>query len=239
MRKHILTLCLAASFLTAALAQTAVTNLAVTPAGRPKDAWWPKRHEAKLQDPDRKQAALVFVGDSITQGWEGRGRMVWNRYYAPLHALNLGFSGDRTEHVLWRLEHGEVDGLSPKAVVVMIGTNNTGHRNDKPEDIAAGVKRICESLHAKLPQAKILLLAIFPRSAGAQDAPRVNNDRANELLAKLADGKAVFFANLNKAFLAEDGTLSRQIMPDLLHPDARGYDLWAETMAPHLAPLLK
>ena len=104
-------------------------------------SWWGKRHEEKLQEiKSRGQIDLIMIGDSITHGWEDGGKAIWDKYYAPRKALNLGFSGDRTEHVIWRLQHGEVDGISPRLAVIMIGTNNAGHRQEKSEDTAAGVQ---------------------------------------------------------------------------------------------------
>jgi lysophospholipase L1-like esterase len=203
-----------------------------------KKGWWDQRHEDKLKLVAQGGWDLVFIGDSITQGWEGGGKSTWEKYYASRKALNLGYSGDRTEHVLWRFDHGELDGLKPKASVIMIGTNNTGHRNDPPEAIAAGVKKIIDELEAKCPSTKILLLGIFPRSEKATDKPRVNNDKANELIAKFADGDKVTFLNINDKFLTADGTLTKEIMPDRLHPQAKGYGIWAEAMEPALKKLL-
>jgi len=211
---------------------------AVTPDDRLKEGWWQSRHETRLSATNRASAKLVFIGDSITQGFEGGGKAVWAKYYAPRNALNLGYSGDRTEHVLWRLDHGEVDGTAPRLAVVMLGTNNTGHRMDKPEDIAAGMRLVLERLRAKLPETKVLVLAIFPRGEPATDRMRVNNDQANALIAKLADNERVFFLDLNKSMLDADGKLPRDIMPDLLHPNGKGYTLWAESMEPTLAKLL-
>jgi lysophospholipase L1-like esterase len=213
-------------------------ELATTPADRLNETWWAQRHEAKLALVKQEQFNLIFIGDSITHGFESGGEAVWAKYYAPRKALNLGFSGDRTEHVLWRLEHGEVDGQKPKLIVMMIGTNNTGHREDKPQDIAAGVKAILDELKVKAPSAKVLLLAIFPRSAHTTDAPRVNNEQANALIAKFADNQRVFFLNINNKLLEKDGTLSNSIMPDLLHPNANGYEIWAKAIEPSVAKLL-
>jgi len=212
--------------------------LSVTPSDRLKDGGWSKRHEEKLAAPNRATAQVVFIGDSITQGWEGAGKSVWAHYYSARGALNLGYGGDRTENVLWRFDHGELDGLKAKVAVLMIGTNNTGHRKDSPEDIAAGVRKILDVLQQKLPKTKILVLAIFPRSAAATDAPRVNNDKADKLIAGFADNKRVFFLDINNKFLQPDGTLSKDIMPDLLHPKGKGYEIWAEAMEPELSKML-
>ena len=124
------------------------------------------RHERFNAISKEGSAKLVFLGDSITEGWEGAGAAAWEKYYGPAtgrHAANFGIGGDRTEHVLWRLEHGNFDGLNPKLIVVMIGTNNAGHRKDPAPETAQGVSRIVFTLLAKCPESKILLLGIFPR----------------------------------------------------------------------------
>lgn len=204
---------------------------------------WEARHEKKLAENRQliaagKQPQLVFIGDSITEGWESAGLPVWQRHYAPYNAVALGFGGDHTENVLWRLRHGEVDGLAPKAVVLMIGTNNSGDRQDDPQATAAGVKAIIDELRTRLPQAKILLLAVFPREEQPSAFLRRLNTRVNGLIAGYADGKHVFFADINAALLNPDGTLSRDVMPDLLHPATKGYEIWADSIAPTLQTLL-
>ena len=124
------------------------------------------RHEAKLAE--RKamgKVDLLMIGDSITHGWEDTGKQTWDKYYANRNALNLGFSGDRTEHVIWRFQNGAIDDIDPKLAVIMIGTNNTGHRQENAEHTAVGIKRIIYELQIRLPETKILLLGIFPRGA--------------------------------------------------------------------------
>lgn len=181
---------------------------------------------------------LIMIGDSITQGWGGEGQRVWEHYYAPRRAVNLGFNSDRTEHVLWRLEHGEIDGLHPKVAVVMIGTNNSGVRNDPAEQTAAGVQAIVTMLRAKLPETKILLLGIFPRGAMATDSLRLLNGSINDRLRGFADGQYLFYADLGHVFMDGEGRLRRDLMPDLLHPNEQGYHVWAEAMEPQLKALL-
>lgn len=202
-------------------------------------SWWLPRHLQKLDEVKAKQnAQLIFIGDSITQGWEKEGFNVWNRYYAKYNAVALGFGGDRTENVLWRLQHGEVDGLHPKVAVLMFGTNNTGHRHEDPSATAAGIKRNLVELQQRLPNTKILLLAIFPRDATPAGELRQLNNRVNDMIASFADNKTVFFADINHAFLDANGVLSTAIMPDLLHPNEQGYERWARAMAPRLNSLL-
>lgn len=202
---------------------------AETPAPQ-RQAWWTERHDRTVSRIRQGQVDLLFIGDSITQGWEEDGRPVWNRYYAHRQAMNLGFNSDQTENVLWRLQHGELDGITPKLAVVMIGTNNSAMREDPPENTAAGIQAILTTLRTRLPGTKILLLAIFPRGASADDPLRRVNESVNERLPTLADQRQVFFLNLNRRFLDGGGRLPAEIMPDLLHPSALGYRLWAEGM---------
>lgn len=204
---------------------------------------WLPRHQLKLEENRKLKAAgkkpqVVFIGDSITEGWEKSGQQVWQRYYAKYDAVALGFGGDHTENVLWRLQHGEVDGLAPKVAVLMIGTNNAGDRNDDPETTAAGIKAIIDDLGKRLPDTKVLLLAVFPREELPTAFLRRLNEKVNARIAGFADGRHVFFANINAAFLNTDGTLSRDVMPDLLHPQEKGYEIWARSMEPILQKLL-
>jgi beta-glucosidase len=206
--------------------------------------WWLPRHQQKLEDKRKLVAAgtppeIVFIGDSITQGWETAGSDVWQRHYAGYHALALGFGGDRTENVLWRLQHGEIDGIAPKVAVLMIGTNNTGQRGENPETTAAGVRRVLDEIHARLPATRILLLAVFPRGEKPDDFLRGLNDRVNRIIANYADGRSVHFLDIGAALLNPDGTLSRDVMPDLLHPNAQGYAIWQRAMDPVLQRLLE
>jgi beta-glucosidase len=202
-------------------------------------AWWMPRHKQKLKEvAQRKQVQLLMIGDSITHGWEGGGRKVWDKFYAQRNAMNLGFSGDRTEQVLWRLQHGEVAGLDPKLAVIMIGTNNAGHRQDRPEHTAAGIKAIVSDLRKRLPKMQILLLGIFPRGQDRDDRLRKLNTATNAIIQKYDDDKHVHYLDVSDRFLADDTTLSKSIMPDLLHPNERGYRIWAEAMEPKIHELL-
>jgi lysophospholipase L1-like esterase len=197
------------------------------------------RHERFNVVSKEGKAELVFLGDSITQGWEGAGRETWEKHYANRHAANFGISGDRTEHVLWRLDHGNFDGLSPKLIVIMIGTNNTGHRKDPATDTASGVAAILDRLKVKCPDSKVLLLGVFPREEKPHDELRVINARVNVLLEKMADNKRVFYKDIGKVFLSEQGVLSKDIMPDLLHLSAKGYELWAQAIEKDVVRLLE
>ena len=202
--------------------------------------WWMPRHEAKLaQRKAMENVDLLMIGDSITHAWEDKGLETWNKYYANRNALNLGFSGDRTEHVIWRFQNGAIDDISPKLAVIMIGTNNTGHRKENPRHTALGIKRIIDEVKLRLPSTKILLLDIFPRGADKENEFRKINSEVNELIKNYADDDSeVFFLSIGDKFLQEDGTLSKSIMPDLLHPNSEGYQIWAEAMEPTIQKLL-
>jgi beta-glucosidase len=208
-------------------------------------SWWLPRHQQKLADIQAMKAAgqspqLIFIGDSITQAWEkeGEGAAVFKREYARYNAIGLGYGGDRTENVLWRILNGEVDGIDPKVAVLMFGTNNTGHRQDPPAITAAGIKRNIDELRRRLPNTKILLLAIFPREETPAGNLRRLNEQINTILPTFADNRHVYFLNINQAFLQPDGRLSKEIMPDLLHPSEQGYEIWARAMRPELERLM-
>ncbi len=213
------------------------SNTAVTPAPRP-DEWWSKRHESFNERIKKGDVDLLFIGDSITEGWGGDGKDAWTRHWAPRKAVNLGIGGDRTQHVLWRLEHGNVDGIHPKLAVLMIGTNNSNGKDNTGEEIGAGIAAIVRKLREKLPTTKILVLAIFPR--GEKPNPqREKNAQASAIAAELADDKMIFYLDIGPKFLTDDGTLSKEIMPDFLHLSPKGYQIWAEATEPHVARLME
>ena len=214
---------------TALAAQEAKTKSdPVAPVPRPDQKGWMERHEAMNARVKQGNVDLIFIGDSITQGWEGKGKEVWQKFYGKRNAVNLGISGDQTQHVLWRLDHGNIDGISPKLAVVMIGTNNSSR--SEPAKIPDGIKAIVEKLRTKLPETKVLLLGIFPRGENNEDPLRRVNTQVNKAIADLADNLMVFYRDIGPMFLAADGTLSKEIMPDLLHPNAKGYEIWAESI---------
>jgi beta-glucosidase len=209
-------------------------NDAVVPV--PRDGGWMKRHESFNERVKQGKVDLIFLGDSITQGWEGAGKNVWAESYGKRNAVNLGIGGDRTQHVLWRLDHGNIDNISPKLAVLMIGTNNSG--TNTSEQIAEGIQAIVDKLRTKLPQTKVLVLAIFPRGADASDAKRQVNEGANAIVAKLADNKHVFYLDIGQHFLADDGSLSKEVMPDLLHLNEKSYQIWADSIEPKVKELM-
>jgi lysophospholipase L1-like esterase len=203
----------------------------VVPASR--EGAWMELHKSFLAQTKKGPIDLLFLGDSITQGWNEN--TVWQRFYRPRRAANFGIGGDRTQHVLWRIQNGELDGIEPKVTVLMIGTNNL--HDDTPDEIAQGIRTIVAELRSRLPKTKVLLLGVFPRSP----KPDVARDRIksiNEKIAPLDDGSHVRFLDTGKAFLNPDGTISPDVMPDYLHLSTKGYRIWADAMEPTLWSML-
>lgn len=199
--------------------------------------WQMKRHAEKMELVAKGGAEVVFVGDSITHFGEGKPQ--WKKYFSEgrMKALNLGTSADRTEHVLWRLENGELDGYRAKCVLLMIGTNNTGHRRfseEPPIDTILGVKAVLDKIREKQPGAVVVLTAIFPRGATADDPLRRRNDVVNRELPKLCDGRQVFWCDFTDQFLDRDGALATEYFPDRLHPEQIGYEIWYAAVRPYI-----
>ncbi len=225
-----------AVFFTGMIVSTAwAENSAIVPVPR-NDEWWTKRHQSFNDRVKQGNVDLIFIGDSITHGWEGAGGDVWGQYYGNRNAVNLGISGDQTQHVLWRLDNGNIDNIKPKLAVIMIGTNNCGS-NTAPE-IAEGVEAIVKKLRTRLPEMRILLLAIFPRTDVAADVQQKIKDASAQFAAAVASDPMVEFMDIGAAFLNEKGELTKDIMPDLLHPNAKGYALEAEALEPAIGRLL-
>lgn len=194
-------------------------------------------HERFVKIAQEGKAQLVFLGDSITAGW-GSKKDIWDKAFGAYTPANFGIGGDRTQHVLWRITNGELDGIKPKTVVLMIGTNNVG--SDTAEGIAKGITVIVETIRTKQPQAKILLLAVFPR--GEKASPNTGRDKlkqVNAIIAKLDDGKNIHFLDIGEKFLQPDGSITKDIMPDFLHLSAAGYQIWADAISAKLAELTK
>ena len=186
-----------------------------------------------------KGIQLVFLGDSITDFWANRGKAVWEQFYAKYDAANFGVSGEHTEHTLGHIVGGILDGLKPKVVVIMIGTNNIGHiANELPRWTAAGIKKIVTTVHEKLPDAKVLLLGVFPRE-GKESRHRKQIEEINEIISKLDDGRKTRYLDLTAKFTDANGEIPKDIMPDGLHPNAAGYKIWAEAMQLLLDEMMK
>ena len=216
----------------------------------PRDAKWMPRHEKFVEIAKRGDIDLLFLGDSITDAWGGEGHgkgggsEIFDNEFKSKKAANFGIGGDRTQHVLWRLQNGEFDSIKPKALMLMIGTNNSNGKDNSAEEIAEGVEAIVKEIQKRSPKTKVLLLAIFPRATGkdpaAREAQSAKLVAVNARIAKLDDGgKQVRFMDIGQKFMAEDGTIPKEIMPDQLHLSPKGYRIWADAVTPALEELLK
>lgn len=218
-------------------ASAANAHDAIVPAPRSGDDWWMKRHASIAERMGQGDVDVLFVGDSITQGWEGAGSAVWQRYFGSRKVANFGISGDRTQHVLWRIDHSDLERIAPQVCVVMIGTNNSNGEDNTVGEIAEGVTAVVAGLRRVLPDARVLLLDIFPRGA-APNPQRGKILQVNQILHRLADGETIFTLDIGHRFLAADGSLSPELMPDALHLSEAGYEIWADAIEPRLAELL-
>ena len=206
---------------------------------KPRDAKWMPRHEKYLQEVKEKagKVDVLLVGDSITDGWHGQ-KQLWAEHWEPLKAHNIGIGGDRTQHVLWRLQNGEVEGIAPKVTMLMIGTNNL--RDNTNEEIVAGITACVKEIQKRLPSTKVLLLGVFPRGEKADNPARARIKSINEQIAKLDDGgKTVRYLDIGDKFLEPDGTLPKSVMPDALHPNKKGYEIWVEAVKGPVTEMLK
>src|SRR5260370_10405525 len=208
-------------------------NPATTPLNRDND-----RHKKFLAIAKKGGVEVLFLGDSITHGWEGQ-KKIWKKYFEPLKAANFGIGGDQTGHVLWRItEGGELEGITPKVSVLLIGPNKSG--NQSAMQIAEGITLIVKTIKEKSPTTKVLVLGIFPRGPKAGTDIRKKLTDVNTIIAKLDDGgKTVKYLDIGSKFLQDDGSLSKDIMPDFLHLSARAYEIWAEAITPSLQDMLK
>lgn len=204
--------------------------------GKP-DAGWMKRHEGFAAIAQKGDVDVLLLGDSITDAWRNpAAKAAFTKHFASRKTANFGIGGDRTEHVLWRIQNGELDGIKPKVVMLMIGTNNTGANS--ADQISEGITQIVQTLRSKTPDTKILLLAVFPRSPKAEDKVRSKIATINKTIAKLDDGKHVFYRDIGERFLTKDGTLTKDIMPDFLHLSEQGYNIWGEAVEADIKMLL-
>ncbi|MEE2808877.1 MAG: GDSL-type esterase/lipase family protein, partial [Verrucomicrobiota bacterium] len=206
---------------------------------RPEPRWhkkaWIERHEKFNERAKKGNVDLIMIGDSITHWWDTAGEAVWEKYYTKRNALNLAISGDRTEHVLWRLENGNIEGISPKLATLMIGTNN--HMSSSPEYTARDIRLIVQKLRSKLPQTKILVLAIFPRGGNDDDSARQKNMKVNQLISDIGDKDMVHFLNINETFL-NNRRIRNDLIPDGTHPNEKGYSAWARAIEPTISKLM-
>jgi lysophospholipase L1-like esterase len=212
-----------------------------TPSPRREDySWmsrveWCEKFQKHLQDPARDGTQLVFIGDSITQGWTEVAPDIWSKAFGAMKPLSLGIGGDRTQNLLWRVEQGELAGLNPRVLVLLIGINNV-NAGDTPDATAQGIRSVLDRVREKLLATKILILGLLPSGATADDPLRSRIRETNERLARL-QGPEVFYADIGSSFLNDDASLNAELMPDFLHPGPAGYRAFANALLPHLAPL--
>ncbi len=214
-------------------------SIALTPAHRLGEDWWKKRFEKNVHDLLNQDAEVLIIGDSITHGWDGQ-KDTWKEAFGDWRTINMGFSGDRTEHVLWRFDNGPMSAVKPKAIMLMIGTNNVGHGSSNAKETAEGIQAIVEKLEGYYPETPVLVLDVFPRSAKASDDMRKKVDEINSYLTELLkDRKNVERMSVNAKFLDADGNLPNEIMPDALHPNTEGYKIWASSVHPVLKKMVE
>jgi lysophospholipase L1-like esterase len=239
-------LLLAAAPSLSSLAEAPPENTAIIPAGRlEKDFYdWDQRHAAVMAVKATLKPEIVLIGDSITHMWGGppeeksgrgnRGLEAWKSVFGDRPVLNLGFGWDRTQNVLKRIELGELDGLAPKAVVILIGTNNLAGtknaRENTPAEIAEAIGVIVDKVQAKCPKAQIILTDVFPRGEKPDNPYRAKIAEINKGLTKLGGKPRVTVLDLTSKFTNADGTISKDVMSDFLHPTAKGYAIWAEAL---------
>jgi lysophospholipase L1-like esterase len=231
-----------------ARAEDKPAHSAIKPA--PRDVNWTKRHDKFVEIAKKGDVDLLFLGDSITDAWGGEGHppraagtKVFETEFGALKAANFGIGGDRTQHVLWRLQNGELDGIKPKVVMLMIGTNNSNGKDNTAEEIADGITAIVKEIHKRSSSTRVLLLGVFPRAN--RQTPEDNMaqmdkiKKVNAIVSKLDDGgKTVKYLDIGDKFLAEGGTIPRDIMPDQLHLSAKGYQIWADAVKGPIKELL-
>ncbi len=219
----------------------AAARAAATTPTRRFDPCYVAGHARNLARAEEGNVRVLFIGDSITDEWRSRGTEVWKERLAPLGAANFGISADQTQHVLWRLESGELEGLAPEVVVLMIGTNNlkSGPTRMPPEAVAAGVEAILDLIEEKVPGAWVLLLSILPRQPSypwIAATIRETNARLGEVE---AEREGVRYLDLAVRFIRVDGTIDPELMAgDMLHLSEEGYHVWAEAMKPVLKEML-
>jgi beta-glucosidase len=200
-----------------------------------------RHHENRKKWVTEQEVDLLLIGDSIMFEWSRGAGEIWKQYNGHRKAVNIASSGDQTQHMLWHIQSGGLDGMkdrNPKVVELLIGTNNRGDPALKGQDTAAGILALLKEIHHRLPNSKILLMALFPRGWKPDDPGRLRNNQINEIIKTYADGKTVIWVDLGHLYLDADGNLSRELIKDGLHPSLQGYTAWAEFMEPMIKELL-
>lgn len=197
---------------------------------------WDRLHAEDTVVAQYGKVDVLFVGDSITEGWDWQ---IWQKNFAPLNAANFGIGGDHTGNLLWRLQHGAIGNIQPTLIVLLIGVNNFGHLNESPEQVAAGVTKVVQQLELAWPNSKILLNAVFPFDQDAKSPNRAKVTELNQRIGKLGNNKTIFFKDYGSLMVEKNGNISPEIMKDFLHPTPKGYQVWADAMTPDIQRLLK
>jgi lysophospholipase L1-like esterase len=197
---------------------------------------WSKMYAEDIAVANKGGVDLLFVGDSITAGFNWP---IWEKNFTQYRPANFGIGGDHTGNVLWRLQNGHADQLKPKVVVLLIGVNNFGHLNETPAQVAGGIKAVVKTLRKIYPSAKVLVNGVFPFEESAQSPRRADVVTVNNLVAKLNDNKHIFVKDYGKLFLQADGSISKEVLGDFLHPTAKGYQIWVDAMLPDIQQLIK
>src|SRR6516164_6560952 len=203
-------------------------------------------HEQMIENLKKGRIDVYFAGDSITRRWRATDYPQflanWNENFHGWNAANYGWGGDTIQNILWRMQNGELDGVHPKVIVLLAGTNNIGTfpaSDAKVADITKGIKALLDTLREKAPKATIILMGILPRNDGRDSAALMRSiDRINENIAKLADGKSVRCLNINDKLADKDGKLLQGMTVDRLHLSLKGYQVWADALRPLLRELL-
>lgn len=245
LKKHLSQLCIGISIGLLCQLSNALSPIppsGITPTKRTIDYdWmsasaWEKMHAEDVVVAQYDQVDLLFVGDSITAGWDWS---IWEKNFKPLKAANFAIGGDHTGNLLWRLQHGTIGNIQPKLIVLLIGVNNIGALHETPEQTAAGVTKVVQQLQLAWPNSKILLNAVFPFDQAPTSDNRNKIKKLNQIIAKLGDNKMIFFKDYGPLLLQKDGSISPDIMADFLHPTAKGYQVWADAMTPDIQQLLQ
>ncbi len=197
---------------------------------------WKRMHEDQLALADKGNVDLMFLGDSITEGWP---RDIWDASFGAYKPGNFGIGGDNTGNVLWRLQDKRMARLSPKTIVLLIGVNNFGLCDEKPEQVFAGIKAVVAALRKQYPDARILLNAVLPTGELPKSERRQNVVALNKMVATLDDGRHVVFRDYGASFVRPDGSIGTDIMGDHLHLTQKGYAIWADAMLPDVKKLMK
>ena len=223
-----------------------VAALSSEPQQKDPGSWWQRRLAEKGKQIAAGGSRVVFLGDSTVHyfenGGSGMGKTVWDKFWAgePYKAINLGFGGDKTENILWRITEGrELDGYSAKVIILLAGANNIGQRNDPAADIISGIWQILKTIRTKQPTAKTVLCALLPCGEKPDDPRRIRAAVVNRELQKFANGRDVIWCDCTDRFLLSDGTLLRDIMPNFQHPREEGYYLWTAALLPLVNSVLR